>query len=367
MSSTRRSPRVELLVAAMRNLSDANLAFGQALADRVGVNLTDLKAASLLGTAGPLSAGRLAELTGLTTGAITGVLNRLERAGLVQRTKSDADRRSVIVHTKSERDAQVRALLQGLTAGVEAMSHGYTEAQLELVSEFLAKSAALMQSETERLRDVPHTATSQGLDEAPLGDLTRGALHLASGLSKLAIRGGAPAHLLYQAKRWGKRPALTVSGGTVTLGRSGRALELLERLSDTSKAGAELVLSAVIPWSIELRGGMSKVHAALGDLALESLEIRGGASQVEVDLPAPRGVVPLQIRGGASRLVITRPAGTAFGVSIHGGASRVSFDGRSLAAFDRRARLETAGAASAPNRYELEVHGGASHLTLREV
>jgi len=96
------------LLGAMRVWSDTDVMFSQALADQLGLNLTDLKASSMLNWTGPMPAGRMAELTGLTTGAITGVLDRLEKSGWVKRVKDPGDRRHVIIEGGAGSRAQVR-------------------------------------------------------------------------------------------------------------------------------------------------------------------------------------------------------------------------------------------------------------------
>src|SRR5690554_3683339 len=78
-------------------LSTATILFHTAVADRLGLNVTDLKCYSLIRQAGSMSAGELAEQTHLTTGAITGVADRLEKVGLVRRGRDAADRRRVLI------------------------------------------------------------------------------------------------------------------------------------------------------------------------------------------------------------------------------------------------------------------------------
>src|SRR5262249_43014336 len=85
--------RAELLAARVgefRQLSAATIMFHQAVADRLGMNVTDHKCADILERNGPMTAGELAERTGLTTGAITGVIDRLEKAGFVRRAEHPA-------------------------------------------------------------------------------------------------------------------------------------------------------------------------------------------------------------------------------------------------------------------------------------
>jgi DNA-binding MarR family transcriptional regulator len=68
-----------------------------AMAQRIGLGPTDSQFMTLLGMHGPLTPGRLAELTGLTSGTVTGVVDRLEKAGFVRRDRDAGDRRKVIV------------------------------------------------------------------------------------------------------------------------------------------------------------------------------------------------------------------------------------------------------------------------------
>ncbi|WP_392435861.1 MarR family transcriptional regulator [Chlorogloeopsis fritschii PCC 9212] len=75
---------------AGRELSAATVLFHTAIAERLGLNTTDHKCADILAQTGAITAGELAERTGLTTGAITGVVDRLEKAGFVRRERDPA-------------------------------------------------------------------------------------------------------------------------------------------------------------------------------------------------------------------------------------------------------------------------------------
>src|ERR1700709_952155 len=77
---------------AVRRSSAQGVIFGQAVADSVGISGSDLECMDFLILEGRVTAGRLAEVTGLTTGAITGVVDRLEKGGLVRREGDGADR-----------------------------------------------------------------------------------------------------------------------------------------------------------------------------------------------------------------------------------------------------------------------------------
>ena len=97
---------VALLMQEMRETSTVTILFHQAIADRLGMNVTDHKCAGILARSGPITAGELARLTGLTTGAITGVVDRLERAGFVRRARDSSDRRRVIIEPDAKQIEQ---------------------------------------------------------------------------------------------------------------------------------------------------------------------------------------------------------------------------------------------------------------------
>ena len=109
----------------------------------VGVNPTDLGSLCLLLLHGPAPAGRLAELTGLTTGAVTGVIDRLEKGGFVRREVDPADRRKVIVVPDAGRvDRDLFPHFPSLKrATAQQFYDDFSIAELERISEFLSRLA----------------------------------------------------------------------------------------------------------------------------------------------------------------------------------------------------------------------------------
>jgi DNA-binding MarR family transcriptional regulator len=95
--SEERTALIESLSLTMRKVIVETVLLFDLLAERIGVNATDMQCLNILDYEGPVPAGRLAELTGLTTGAITAAIDRLERAGYVQRTRDPHDRRRVVI------------------------------------------------------------------------------------------------------------------------------------------------------------------------------------------------------------------------------------------------------------------------------
>src|SRR5262252_10558235 len=103
---------------------------GQAAADRIGINATDLNCLNILSFSGHMTAGELARATGLTTASITGVLDRLEEAGFVRRERDPHDRRRVIVRLDAARGLRdVAPVFAPVIAAWQAVAARYTDEQ----------------------------------------------------------------------------------------------------------------------------------------------------------------------------------------------------------------------------------------------
>jgi DNA-binding MarR family transcriptional regulator len=87
----------EAVELKMKEISGLNILYSQTVAARLGVNSTDLECLELVAFGSEVTAGALAKRTGLTTGSITTAIDRLERAGFVQRGRDNSDRRKVVV------------------------------------------------------------------------------------------------------------------------------------------------------------------------------------------------------------------------------------------------------------------------------
>jgi DNA-binding MarR family transcriptional regulator len=109
--------------------------------EAVGLNSTDLGALCLVLHRGPMSAGRLAELAGVTTGAVTGVVDRLERAGFVRREADPVDRRKVIIAPDAARvERQLFPHFSSLErAASRTFYDDHTVTELELITDFLSR------------------------------------------------------------------------------------------------------------------------------------------------------------------------------------------------------------------------------------
>src|SRR5258705_9850490 len=134
-----RAALVQELENAMRKSSAQGTIFSQTVADRAGISNSDMECVDFLNVEGRMTAGRLAELTGLTTGAITGVVDRMEKAGLVCRERDESDRRKVFIAIVPEAVAKIGRLYEPLQKAVTRDWEGYTDAELKLLVRFMTQ------------------------------------------------------------------------------------------------------------------------------------------------------------------------------------------------------------------------------------
>ncbi len=124
--------------------------FDAAAAVLLGVNATDLRCASLL-SKGPLTAKALAEGTGLTKGAVTTVIDRLEAHGLAARKDDPADRRAVVVELTARARKAVEALWWPMVKDGAEMMASYSTAELEVIKGFVEKVIDIQRAHTARV------------------------------------------------------------------------------------------------------------------------------------------------------------------------------------------------------------------------
>lgn len=125
------------LIDEVRRSQNATDRFDQAVADALGLNRTDMRCLDVLQREGAISAGRLAEATGLTSGAMTTALDRLERAEYVRRVRDSGDRRRVLVELMPKAAQDAGQFYAEHTALSEHLYRRYNQAQLELLLEFV--------------------------------------------------------------------------------------------------------------------------------------------------------------------------------------------------------------------------------------
>lgn len=138
MTASPKRKLIEELIAAFRASGNQDRAFENLAADRLGVNSTDLHCLNAIENAGGLTAGELAAEVGLTSGAVTGVVDRLERAGFARRIPDPADRRRVKVEVTPEFYARAKRIWGPLATEWEAsLASRFTAGELARITEFL--------------------------------------------------------------------------------------------------------------------------------------------------------------------------------------------------------------------------------------
>jgi DNA-binding MarR family transcriptional regulator len=143
---------VERFADLGRKLSQATVFFHSQAAEHVGLSATDHKCLDLAVQAErPLTAGQIAELSGLSTGAVTGVIDRLERAGFVRRVRDPHDRRKVLVEVSRGSLTRYGDVYEGLWSALDTTLSTYTEGELKAIERYITSSIDLLNSEAERL------------------------------------------------------------------------------------------------------------------------------------------------------------------------------------------------------------------------
>ncbi|MGC4746806.1 MarR family winged helix-turn-helix transcriptional regulator [Micromonospora sp. DT201] len=159
MTATRRTRLYEELSMASRRYLASYVLFNQAIADHLGLHPTDVQALSLLSAAPePRTVREIADMTGLTTGSATRLVDRLERGGYVKRTPDQEDRRRVLVTPVPERLDRVTAVWDDLGQSWQAILDDHTEEELEVITRHMQRADDLSHAQMRRLRSRPKPA-----------------------------------------------------------------------------------------------------------------------------------------------------------------------------------------------------------------
>jgi DNA-binding MarR family transcriptional regulator len=144
--------RVSELAREMRLMSSFDSLFSHAVAERTGMHSTDIETMDLLNVLGPLTAGRLSQLTGLSSGATTRLIDRLVRAGFVRRVADPSDRRRVRIEPVYENLREIGEMFGPLADALGRAWSGFTDEELAVILRFVRESNAIVASENARLR-----------------------------------------------------------------------------------------------------------------------------------------------------------------------------------------------------------------------
>ena len=136
---------------AIREATALGQAFAAAVAAKVGLSAGDLDYLEIIGFRGTLTAGELATATGLTTGAVTGIIDRLEKAGFVRRERDAKDRRRVFVVADDAALAAAGIHYRGLAEAIDRLTGQYSDAEVALFLDYFERSREVVRTELARL------------------------------------------------------------------------------------------------------------------------------------------------------------------------------------------------------------------------
>ncbi|MEK4064253.1 MULTISPECIES: MarR family winged helix-turn-helix transcriptional regulator [Paenibacillus] len=141
----------EQLTLLMRGLGTRTVIYQQNVAASLGLYNNDFLSVDILREKGPITAGELSKLTGLTTGSVTALIDRLEKSGYVRRQNDPNDRRKVIIVPLYENKEEVSSTYLKLHSEMLNLASSYTAEELELITQFLGKASTVLEDQIYQL------------------------------------------------------------------------------------------------------------------------------------------------------------------------------------------------------------------------
>jgi DNA-binding MarR family transcriptional regulator len=155
MKKTSRKALYDSVNLAGREMSASSVIFHSLLAEKFGLSVTDWRAWDLVMRHGPLTAGQLAKLTGLTPGAVTGLIDRLAETGAVRRVPDAQDRRKVLVASVRRPGDQKRRgeMFAPMLQATEKLYERYSDSQLKTIADFMMRMSGVLRGLTGRVNE----------------------------------------------------------------------------------------------------------------------------------------------------------------------------------------------------------------------
>ena len=152
----KREEIIEAITKKFREMSTETIMFHQAVADVLGLYITDHRCLDLLYRFGAMPAGKLTELTGLTTGAVTGIIDRLEEAGYVRRTDDPKDRRRTIVEPirNKKLERKIEVIFSPLHERMYKLLSSYSDSELAFLHDATTEFIDQTREESKKLRSL---------------------------------------------------------------------------------------------------------------------------------------------------------------------------------------------------------------------
>jgi DNA-binding MarR family transcriptional regulator len=143
---------VNQVIVGARENSIGVVLFHQAVGRILGINITDMKCLDIIVIRGFANPSQLAKLTGLSTGSTTAMIDRLEKKELIERQHNPKDRRGTIIVPTKGAMSKLHLLFDSMAKAMERLVSGYSEEELETLSEFFSEVSMLWWKERDKLR-----------------------------------------------------------------------------------------------------------------------------------------------------------------------------------------------------------------------
>jgi DNA-binding MarR family transcriptional regulator len=154
MNKKQENSIIEKFRIASRKYSDASIIMHEAIARKAGLSGTDHKYLGLILQHKELTAGDIAKLTGLTTGAVTGLIDRLEKKKLLKRQFTKDDRRKVIIIPNVENSKKLlQPLFSELQQKTARLIASFSEKEIQIIERYFTEATAIMNETTDNLNN----------------------------------------------------------------------------------------------------------------------------------------------------------------------------------------------------------------------
>src|SRR5215208_3290224 len=151
MTKSRKKDLVKQVNRGAREYGISTVLFRHVVGEMLGVNVTDMECLALIFFKGLATPSELARYTGLTSGATTTMLDRLERAHLIERKPNPEDRRGTLIVLTDERTEEIGALFSSGREAIDKLTSSYSEGELETIADYLSKLVTVWEKEREKL------------------------------------------------------------------------------------------------------------------------------------------------------------------------------------------------------------------------
>jgi DNA-binding MarR family transcriptional regulator len=142
------------LIALIRKETRTATLFVQTVAENSSIHITDIRCLDFLTEAQSATAGDLAKVTGLTTGAITAVIDRMEKAGFIKRIADSNDRRKIIIKLLVKHPKHLQIARNLFANQMPKILSGYTSDEIVIIADWNAKLISLFQDEIRKLKNL---------------------------------------------------------------------------------------------------------------------------------------------------------------------------------------------------------------------